>query len=122
MGQILHGSATTTEAVRRAIQNSQASLRQLAGRYGINPKTVAKWRRRSSVCIVGWGKTLGCSASRITVNLPASGLIHRGAGKGGKAHTVFRAGEVHGRITPRAEEVCRLVAYADSAKVTANLW
>jgi hypothetical protein len=50
MGQILHGSATTTEAVRRAIQNSQASLRELAGRYGINPKTVAKWRRRSSVC------------------------------------------------------------------------
>jgi uncharacterized protein YjcR len=52
MGQILHGSATTTEAVRRAIQNSQASLRELAGRYGINPKTVAKWRRRSSVCDV----------------------------------------------------------------------
>ena len=50
MGQILHGSATTTEAVRRAIQNSQASLRELAARYGINPKTVAKWRRRASVC------------------------------------------------------------------------
>ena len=49
MGQILHGSATTTEAVRRAIQNSQASLRELAAHYGINPKTVAKWRRRSSV-------------------------------------------------------------------------
>jgi transposase-like protein len=46
MGQILHGSATTTEVVRRAIQNSQASLRELAGRYGINQKTVAKWRRR----------------------------------------------------------------------------
>jgi 2-dehydropantoate 2-reductase len=40
----------------------------------------------------------------------------------GIAHTVFRAGEVHGRITKRAEEVCRLVAYADSAKVTGNLW
>lgn len=26
MGQILHGSATTTEAVRRAIQDSQESL------------------------------------------------------------------------------------------------
>ena len=50
MGQILHGSATTTEAVRRAIQHSQASLRELAVRHGINPKTVAKWRRRSSVC------------------------------------------------------------------------
>ena len=72
--------------------------------------------------IVGWGKTLGCIASSITVNLPEPGLIHRGAGKGGKAHTVFRAGEVHGRITQRAEEVCRLVAYADSAKVTGNLW
>jgi hypothetical protein len=42
MGQILHGSATTTEAIRRAIQNSQASLRELAARFGINPKTVAK--------------------------------------------------------------------------------
>ena len=31
MGQILHGSATTTEAVRRAIQHSQESLRALAG-------------------------------------------------------------------------------------------
>jgi transposase-like protein len=50
MGQVLHGSATTTEAVRRAIQNSQASLKELSARYGINPKTVAKWRRRSSVC------------------------------------------------------------------------
>jgi transposase InsO family protein len=49
MGQVLHGCATTTEAVRRAIQHSQASLRTLARRYGINQKTVAKWKRRSSV-------------------------------------------------------------------------
>jgi len=72
--------------------------------------------------IVGWGKTLGCIASSITVNLPEPGHIHRGAGKGGTAHTVFRTGEVHGRITERAEEVRRLVGYADSAKVTENLW
>jgi len=72
--------------------------------------------------IVGWGKTLGCIASSITVNLPEAGHIHRGAGKHGAAHTVFRAGEVHGRITPRAEEICRLVGYTDSAKVTNNLW
>jgi 2-dehydropantoate 2-reductase len=72
--------------------------------------------------IVGWGKTVGCIASSITVNLPDPGHIHRGAGKHGRAHTVFRAGEVHGRITPRAEEVCRLVGTADSAKVTDNLW
>jgi transposase-like protein len=48
MGQVLHGSATTTEAVRRAIQHSQASLRTLARRYGINQKTVAKWKRRTA--------------------------------------------------------------------------
>lgn len=49
MGQVLHRGATTTEAVRRAIQHSQESLRALARRHGINPKTVAKWRKRCSV-------------------------------------------------------------------------
>ena len=49
MGQILHGSARTTAAVRRAIQHSQESVRALAARYDINPKTVAKWRRRKDV-------------------------------------------------------------------------
>src|SRR5256885_5715638 len=48
MGQVLHGGARTTEAVRRAIQHSQESLRALAKRYGINQKTVAKWKQRSS--------------------------------------------------------------------------
>ena len=47
MGQVLHGRATTTEAVRRAIQNSQASIRTLAKQYGLNPKTVAKWKQRT---------------------------------------------------------------------------
>jgi transposase InsO family protein len=49
MGQVLHGSARTTEAVRRAIQHSQESLRQLSRRYGINQKTVAKWKKRTLV-------------------------------------------------------------------------
>jgi hypothetical protein len=49
MGQVLHGCATTTEAIRRAIQNSQESLRALSKRYGINPKTVSKWKKRGSV-------------------------------------------------------------------------
>jgi transposase-like protein len=48
MGQVLHRGATTTEAILRAIQRSQASLRTLAHRHGINPKTVAKWRKRCS--------------------------------------------------------------------------
>ena len=42
MGQILHGSAKTTEAVRRAIQDSKASIASLASQYDLNPKTVHK--------------------------------------------------------------------------------
>ncbi len=49
MGQVRHGSATTTHAVRAAIQRSQASLATLSRELGINPKTVAKWRKRTSV-------------------------------------------------------------------------
>ena len=49
MGQVLHGSATTTETVRRAIQVSQESVRALARRYGNSPSTVQKWRKRQTV-------------------------------------------------------------------------
>ncbi|BAV66274.1 IS3 family transposase [Sphingobium cloacae] len=49
MGQVRHGSATTTHAVRAAIQRSQASLATLSRDLGINPKTVAKWRKRATV-------------------------------------------------------------------------
>ena len=56
MEQILHGSARTTAAVRRAIQHSQESLRALAKRYGINQKTVAKWKGRTSVTDLPTGR------------------------------------------------------------------
>ena len=46
MGQILHGSATTTETVRRAIQARKESVRAAAKHYGISPTTVQKWRSR----------------------------------------------------------------------------
>jgi len=49
MGQIRHGCATTTHAIRAAIQRSQASNAELSRELGINPKTVAKWRKRQSV-------------------------------------------------------------------------
>ena len=55
MGQILHGSAATTEVVRRAIQDSEESLRALSQRYGINQKTVAKWKKRTFVTDVPTG-------------------------------------------------------------------
>ena len=52
MGQILHGSARTTEALRRAIQHSQEGLKVLATRYGINEKSVLmKEEEEEAICV-----------------------------------------------------------------------
>jgi 2-dehydropantoate 2-reductase len=72
--------------------------------------------------VVGWGRTVGCIASSITVDLCEPGHVRRAAGKSGTKHTVFRTGEVHGRVTDRVKQICRLVSLADSAMVTENLW
>src|SRR3712207_1445871 len=44
----LHGSARTTPRVRAELRRAQEATRSLAARYGLNPKTVAKWRRRTT--------------------------------------------------------------------------
>lgn len=49
MAQILHQRATTTHAIRAEIQRSTDSVAALSRRYGINPKTVRKWRSRDTV-------------------------------------------------------------------------
>ncbi|MBL4769205.1 MAG: IS481 family transposase [Rhodobacteraceae bacterium] len=49
MGQIRHGCATTTHASRATIQRSQARTSALSREFGINVKTVAKWRKRETV-------------------------------------------------------------------------
>ena len=49
MGQILHARARTTEEVRREIQNSKESIKVLSERYGVNFKTILKWRHRDFV-------------------------------------------------------------------------
>ncbi len=72
--------------------------------------------------IVGWERTLGCIASTISVSAPEAGCINRVRTPGGAAYTVFRVGEVHGRVTPRATRVAQLLADVDSARVTRNLW
>jgi len=72
--------------------------------------------------IVGWGKTVGMVASLISVDMYEAGRIRRTVSKGGDKHTVFRVGEVHGRITKRVEELREMVAMIDSAKTTTNLW
>ena len=49
MGQVLHGSAKTTLAIRGELQRSQASVAGLAKRFSINETSVLKWRKRQSV-------------------------------------------------------------------------
>lgn len=45
----LHKNATTTPAIRLALQQSSASDHELARQYGIGLGTVRKWRHRTSV-------------------------------------------------------------------------
>jgi transposase-like protein len=54
---------TTMHAVRAELQRSKASVAALAEHYGINPKTVLKWRRRASV----QDRPMGPKAARPTV-------------------------------------------------------
>lgn len=49
MSDRMRSLATTTHAVRATIQRSQASLATLGREPGINPKKVAKWRKRATV-------------------------------------------------------------------------
>ena len=81
---------------------------------GINEERVAG--------VVGWGRTVGCIAAKIAVELAAPAHIRRNVELGGERHTVFRVGEAHGRITPRIEQVAEMAGTADSSKTTANLW
>jgi transposase len=86
MGQVLHGGARTTEAVRRAIQLRhiftaaprttvavrraiqlrQESVRALARRHGVSPTTVQKWRKRETTA----DAKMGPKQARSTVLTP----------------------------------------------------
>ena len=81
---------------------------------GINEERVA--------AVVGWDRTVGCIVSTISVDCYAPGCIKRFQQPGGDRHTVFRVGEVHGRITPRAAALAEILSAVDSAMVTQNLW
>jgi len=49
IGRVRQGSATTTHAVKAAIQRSQASIAELSRELEINAKTVARWRERQPI-------------------------------------------------------------------------
>ena len=67
----LHGSARTTPRVRAELQAAQATTRGLAARPGLNPKTVAKWRRRTTTA----DRPMGPARPRSTVLTEAEEAI-----------------------------------------------
>jgi transposase len=84
----MHGSATTTPDIRRAIQNSGQSIRALAHAYGLNPKTVVKWKARKSADDLPMGakdprpkaltptEEATCVAFRIQARLPLDDCLY----------------------------------------------
>ena len=49
--------------------------------------------------------------------------VNRGGQPGrDRGHDVFRVGELHGRITPRAEEIAELLSCIDGSRATSNIW
>jgi hypothetical protein len=71
MGSVLHGSARTTPRVRAELQASQESSRALAARYSLDPKTVRKWRGRTTTC----DAPMGPKDPKSTVLTPAEEAI-----------------------------------------------
>jgi 2-dehydropantoate 2-reductase len=68
--------------------------------------------------VVGWGRVVGCIASSISVNAYEPGHVTRTVQPGGPGYTVFRVGEVHGRITPRVEALAELLTASELGKPT----
>lgn len=81
---------------------------------GINEDDIA--------AVAGWSRVLGCSISTHAAELIGPGQVIRTSPLGTADKPGLRIGEAHGRITPRAELIARLLAHADTSKVTTNLW
>jgi hypothetical protein len=71
MASVLHGSARTTPSLRAEFQASQESTRSLAIRYNLNPKTVDKWRNRTTTA----DAPMGPKTPKSTVLTPAEEAI-----------------------------------------------
>lgn len=72
--------------------------------------------------VAGFGRVLGVSVSALAAELVAPGQIVRNSPLGDANKPGMRVGEMHGQVTPRAQQVAALLAHGDSCKLTANLW
>jgi hypothetical protein len=104
MGSVLHGSARTTPRIRAELQASQASTRSLAAEYGLNPKTVKKWRGRTTTA----DAPMGPKAPRSTV-LTAEEEAMAVASRRHKVHAVLTDNGTHfttpGNVCSAAKDI-----------------
>lgn len=71
---------------------------------------------------VGWGRVLGCIGGGMDVALAEPGVVRRSRRRHATPAPVFKVGEVHGRLTPRAERLAALLEDVDRTVVTPDLW
>lgn len=106
-------SYDTEEAARRVRDYIAPEGFLVSLQNGINDPILAR--------VVGADRSLGCIASTIGLALRGAGRVERTYRPGGDAYTVFRVGELDGRVTPRVELVVRLLKCVDSAQATDDL-
>lgn len=86
----------------------------VSAQNSINEETIAR--------VVGWGRTVGCVVgNNFGVDLYEPGCVRRTMPRDFKTKSIY-VGEIHGRVTPRVEELRDMFAAIDGADVTTNLW
>ena len=86
----------------------------VSAQNSINEETVA--------AVVGWGRTVGCTiGNNFAVDLYEPGCVRRTMPRDFKTKSIL-VGEVHGRVTPRVDELQQMFALIDGAGTTSNLW
>jgi 2-dehydropantoate 2-reductase len=86
----------------------------VSAQNSINEETIAG--------VVGWDRTVGCIVgNNFAVDLYEPGHVRRTMPRDFNTTSIF-LGEVHGRVTPRVQELHALFAPIDGAAVTTNLW
>ncbi|CAN1566968.1 ApbA Ketopantoate reductase [Burkholderiaceae bacterium] len=86
----------------------------LSMQNGMNEEAIAH--------LVGWGRVVGCVLNTIGVEMTGPGQVMRWMKPAPPGYPVFRIGEMHGRVTPRALQIAEVLKSCDHADVTTNLW
>jgi len=100
---------------------STALIKDYLSPSGVVVSTQNSFNEEAMAQIVGYSRVLGCVLNTIGVEVREPGHIVRWY-QSSPDYAVFRVGEMHGRVTPRAQALVDALSVADVAKVTTNLW